>query len=136
MENIIGNIQKNRERILLWFAIFVFVLYCVLSAQWALALAISVIAAIFAVAIPYLNSHGPETADHQAWVMIACAVIVALMASVMAPWLVWAVAFAVMFWILLVLVQIEKRLAMLECRGTRRDSRRRMRGGAGPRHRP
>ncbi len=66
--------------------------------------------------------------------MIASGVIVAVVAAG-TPWLLWAVAFAVLFLIFLVLSRIEKRLAALEEQGTRRSGRRRTPGGAGHRHR-
>jgi len=135
MQNIFSNIRNYGGWIFFGLVLLAIGIGCILTAQWFLGGVVLIITALFAVAFHYLDTHGPETANQGEWVMIASGVIVAVMATTIAPWLVWAVNLAVLFLLLLVLARIEKRLAMLEYRSTRRILRRRTRGGAGPRHR-
>ncbi|HEX3002547.1 MAG TPA: hypothetical protein VHN82_09350 [Methanoregula sp.] len=135
MENISENMVKKKYPLLLGLVIFAIVIYTILTFQWLLGLILLVITATFVIAFWYVDTTRLETEEQNEWVIIASAVIVAAMATAAAPWLAWAVAFVILFLLLHVLVRIERRLSMLEYRSTRRILRRRIRGGAGPRHR-
>lgn len=135
MENNSFDIQKKKYPYLLGLVIFAIAIYTVVTFQWYLGLSLLFITGIFAIAFYYLDAQRLETEEQNEWVIIASAVLVAAVATAIAPWMVWAVAFVVLFLLLHVLVRIERRIAMLEYRSTRRILRRRTRGGAGPRHR-
>jgi prepilin signal peptidase PulO-like enzyme (type II secretory pathway) len=135
MENFFENLMKKKYPVLPVIFFFAAGIGIILTFQWIFGLVLAIIALIFAIAFHYLDSHGPETGDQAEWVMIVSGVIGAAMATAIAPWLVWAVLFAVMFLFLHILVRIERRPGMLEFQNTRRVLRRRTRGRTVERHR-
>jgi ABC-type multidrug transport system permease subunit len=135
MENMYDAALKRKYTIGLTIIYAIIILFAIVTMQFYLGLTMAVIVSVFAIAFYCIDMTSPETENQKLTLMLACAVIVAAIASVVATWLLWAVAFAVLFLLLHVMSRIEQRIAMLEYQSTRRILRRRTRGGASQRHR-
>jgi prepilin signal peptidase PulO-like enzyme (type II secretory pathway) len=135
VENIHDAALKQRYTIGLTIIYALIILFAVVTMQFVVGLTMAVIVSVFAIAFYCIDMTSPETENQKATLLLACGVIVAAIASAIAPWLLWAVVFAVLFLHIYVLSRIEQRLAMLEYQSTRRVLRRHTRGGASQRHR-
>jgi len=135
VENIHDAALKQRYTIGLTIIYALIILFAVVTMQFVVGLTMAVIVSVFAIAFYCIDMTSPETENQKATLLLACGVIVAAIASLIASWLLWAVVLAVLFLHIYVLSRIEQRLAMLEYQSTRRVLRRRTRGGASQRHR-
>jgi len=135
MENIYDASLKRKYTIVLTIIFGIVALFSIITMQFVVGLIMAVIVAIFAVAFFCIDTGSAQTENEKIALMLASGVIVAAVAYTLAAWLLWAVAFAVLFLLLHILSRIEQRLAMLEYMSTRRVLRRRTRGGASQRHR-
>jgi len=135
VENIYDAALKRKYTIGLTIIYAIIILFSFVTMQFVVGLTMAFLVSIFAIAFYCIDMTSPETENQKATLLLACGVIVAAIASAIAPWLLWAVVLAVLFLHIYVLSRIEQRLAMLEYQSTRRVLRRRTRGGASPRHR-
>lgn len=135
METIIEKNHKNVYLILLGILFLIIGIIGFVTSQWLFGVALIALIAAITFVIYSVRLRTSDLDPRDEVVTILSGVIVAFIATAIAPWLAWAVAFMFLFLFQKSLSRIEKRLESLENSSTRRYFRGRTRSKAGTRYR-
>jgi uncharacterized membrane protein len=131
---ILENIHKNVYLILLGIIVLLIGIFGMVTSQWLFGVVLIALIAAITFVIYGVRLRASDLDPRDEAVTILSGVVVAFLATAIAPWLAWAVVFMFLFLFQKSLARIEKRLESIESGSTRRYSRSRSRNGVGARH--
>lgn len=125
------TIHTNMYLVLLGILVLLIGIIGLVTSQWLFGVALIALIASITFAIYGVRLRASDLNPRDEVVTLLSGVVVAFIATAIAPWLAWAVAFMFLFLFQRSLSRIEKRLESIENGSTRRYSKRRSRSGTG-----